>query len=330
MTHPMQHILRQLEVCARHTCALLLLGPTGCGKTTLARKVHEWSRRAGRFVAVNCAALPESLAESELFGHTKGAFTGAERTRAGYFEQAAEGTLFLDEVGDLTPANQARILKAVEEGEVVRVGDATPTPITCRIIAATSSPQLLRSDLAYRLGGVVVEVPGLAARPAEILPLAVQFAGAFTLSPCAEARLLAHDWRGNVRELRNVITAATIQAEVAERVTICGVDVAAALAHTLRPTTHPQPSATPHLRRLPAPLPTPPQDLPRVQVPHSRWAQAWHLSCAVSLFSREDYEAAANAPRSTAGRDLRAMVAVGILRRVPPHLYLWVCGAPTV
>lgn len=333
-TSPMQYILRHLRVCARHTCPLFLTGPTGSGKTTLARQVHEWSQRRGRFVPLNCAALSEGIAESELFGHVRGAFTGAERTRAGCFELASEGTLFLDEVGDLSPANQARLLKAVEEGEVWRVGDAAPIPTTCRIIAATSRPELLRADLAYRLGGVVVEVPGLAARPAEILPLAAQWAEPHTLTACAESALLAHEWPGNVRELRNVITAASIAAEVAERDTICGADVAAALARSLRPAAPLAltAAAVGGVQRLPPPRPLapPPSDLPPVEVSHPRWVQAWHLSAAVGMFSREDYEGAAGAPRSTAGRDLAAMVRRGILRVIPPHLYAWAGGAPAV
>lgn len=332
----MERTISQVKAAARRNCPLFFVGPTGAGKTTLAYKAHEWSGRRGGFVSLNCAALPEGLAEAELFGSASGAFTDAKRAKSGYFEQASEGTLFLDEVGDLSPTNQARLLKAVEEGAIVRVGETTPRPTSCRIIAATSRPDLLRPDLAYRLGGVVVEVPGLAARRSEILPLANRFAAEALahLSPDAPTFLLDADWPGNVRELRNVITAAAVLAEADGRNVITAADLAQAQDTASRLfSSSPAPSTSPTTPASPIPA-WPPSAasslLPPVTVRSPRWLSAWRLSHTHKLFTREDYEAAAGAPRSTAGRDLREMISFGILRRLPPRHYAWIGGDPSV
>ncbi|MFU7562042.1 sigma-54 interaction domain-containing protein [Roseiconus sp. JC912] len=201
---------------------VMILGSNGTGKEVVARHIHYESERRGEpFVAVNCAALVESLLESELFGHEKGAFTDANSTRVGKFELASGGTLFLDEVGDMSPGGQAKLLRVLEQREVVRVGGSVPIPVDVRVIAATNQPleQLIaekrfREDLFFRLNVVSLVLPDLAKRGDDILLLAEHFMQHFcyeigrkvpTLSESAKAALLSHPWPGNVRELRNTI-----------------------------------------------------------------------------------------------------------------------------
>ena len=201
---------------------LLLTGETGVGKEVLAAHIHRRSPRAsGPFVEVNCAALTESLAESELFGHQKGAFTGAVSAKEGFFEAADGGTLFLDEVGELALPLQAKLLRVLETKKVLRVGATTPTPIDVRVLAATHrdlpvdvKAGKFRQDLYFRLNGMTISVPPLRERRADIAQLASRFAARTArimnlrepaLEPAALARLEAHPWPGNVRELRNVM-----------------------------------------------------------------------------------------------------------------------------
>ncbi len=201
---------------------VLILGNNGTGKEVLARQVHyESKRRSGPFIAVNCAALVESLLESELFGHEKGAFTDAQQTRVGKFELANGGTLFLDEIGDMSPAGQAKLLRVLEEKVVVRVGGSLPIPVDVRVIAATNQPleQLIaqkrfREDLFFRLSVVSLSLPPLKARGNDVLVLADHFLSQFsyqigrskpTLSAAARLTLLQHPWPGNIRELRNTM-----------------------------------------------------------------------------------------------------------------------------
>ncbi|HKP76546.1 MAG TPA: sigma-54 dependent transcriptional regulator, partial [Longimicrobiaceae bacterium] len=208
----------------------LIQGESGTGKELLARIVHENSRRArGPFVAVNCAAIPETLLESELFGHERGAFTGAATRRLGRFERASGGTLFLDEVGDMSPTMQAKILRALQEHEIERVGGDTPVRVDVRVVAATNrdleaevAAGRFREDLYYRLAVVVVHLPALRERGGDVDLLAGRFMDAFAaehgrpvraLSPEAAARLRAYAWPGNVRQLRNVIERAVLVAD---------------------------------------------------------------------------------------------------------------------
>ncbi len=201
---------------------LLVLGENGTGKEVLARHIHfESQRRHGPFVAVNCAALVESLLESELFGHEKGAFTDAHQTHAGKFELANGGTLFLDEVGDMSPGGQAKLLRVLEEKIVVRVGGSQPIPVDVRVIAATNQPlqalvteRRFREDLFFRLNVVSMTLPPLRDRGDDILRLAEHFLDQFcqqigrrvpTLSREARQALMEHPWPGNIRELRNTI-----------------------------------------------------------------------------------------------------------------------------
>lgn len=202
--------------------SVLILGENGTGKEVLARHIHfESERRSGPFIAVNCAALVESLLESELFGHEKGAFTDANATHVGRFELASGGTLFLDEVGDMSPGGQAKLLRVLEEKIVVRVGGSQSIPVDVRVVAATNQPleelieqKRFREDLYFRLNVVKLTLPPLAQRGDDVLLLTNRFLHDFcfqigrqvpTLDRGAQGALLSHHWPGNVRELRNTI-----------------------------------------------------------------------------------------------------------------------------
>jgi formate hydrogenlyase transcriptional activator len=219
--------VRQARLVAAADTTVLLLGETGTGKELIARHIHERSRRAsGPFVAVNCAALPEALVESELFGHERGAFTGALATKLGKFEVAHRGTLFLDEVGDLPLEAQAKLLRVLQDGQVQRVGSTRSTRVDVRVIAATNqnlqaaiAARRFRSDLYYRLNVFPIRIPPLRDRPGDIVPLARHFLSdvaaklgrpPLRLAPAAADRLRSCHWPGNVRELQNVIERAVI------------------------------------------------------------------------------------------------------------------------
>ena len=217
------------RVAASRLTSVLLLGETGTGKELFARTIHQSGASAAEpFVAVNCAAIPESLLESELFGHEKGAFTGAHAAKRGLFELAASGTLFLDEIGEMPLALQAKILRALEERTVRPVGGLSEVPVRCRIVAATNRPLedavidgAFREDLYYRLSVFSIPLPPLRERADDVELLARHFLlerakeqeGAPTrLSDEAVAALRAHAWPGNIRELKNVIERAAILA----------------------------------------------------------------------------------------------------------------------
>ena len=203
------------------TAPVLITGETGTGKELVARAIHAYSPRARKpFVAVNQAALPPTLIESELFGHERGAFTGAVARRSGRFEAAAGGTLFLDEIGDLDPSLQSKLLRVVQEGTYERVGGNDPITGDVRIIAATNRPVrpgaagvTLREELYYRLAVIEIELPPLRARRSDI-PLLVAHAlrgkGARAVSEAAMQRLVANPWPGNVRELFHVLERAAV------------------------------------------------------------------------------------------------------------------------
>jgi Nif-specific regulatory protein len=211
-----------IQRVAQTDLAVLVLGENGTGKEVVAQSIHYRSpRREKPFVAVNCAAIPDSLAESELFGHEKGAFTDARQARCGKFELATGGTLLLDEIGELSPASQARLLRVLEEKVLVRVGGSQPVHVDVRIIAATNQDlaemvreRRFREDLFFRLNVVALNLPPLRDRREDILPLATYFLGEFCararrpvpeFSPAAEQQLQSHAWPGNVRELRNAM-----------------------------------------------------------------------------------------------------------------------------
>jgi DNA-binding NtrC family response regulator len=190
---------------------VLITGESGTGKELVARAIHQASGH-GPFVAVNCAALPDDLLESELFGHERGAFSGAIKEKPGLFEAAEGGVLFLDEIGDLPLPLQPKLLRALESGEIRRVGSTTPRMVRTRVVAATNrdleqhvSQGLFREDLFWRLNVLTIPVPALRERPADIPLLVEHFAGGCTVTAEAMARLVAHPWPGNVRELRNTL-----------------------------------------------------------------------------------------------------------------------------
>ena len=224
----MRRLDRLLQRIAPLDTTVLIRGETGCGKEVIARRLHALSGREP-FIAVNCAALVESLAESELFGHERGAFTGANQTHAGVFERADGGTLFLDEVGDMPLPLQAKLLRVLQEQQVMRVGGRAPIPVSARLVLATHqdleamiADGRFREDLFFRINVVELKVPPLRERREDILQLTQCF-----LDDCSERRgmarrsldldakdaLRAHDWPGNVRELRHTIERACIFAD---------------------------------------------------------------------------------------------------------------------
>ena len=213
----MAAVFAMLDKLAASEVTILLTGETGTGKDLLARAVHEASPRGGGpLVVFDCGAVTASLIETELFGHEKGAFTGAVAERVGAFERAHGGTLFLDEIGELPLELQPRLLRALEQREVRRVGGSVELPVDVRVIAATNrdlaaevAASRFRHDLFFRVNSAVVEVPPLRARVEDLAPLVTQLLeGRAHPTPAAMAALAAYDWPGNVRELRNVITTA--------------------------------------------------------------------------------------------------------------------------
>ncbi len=223
----MQNLYALVKHIATSDVSVLILGETGVGKEVIARAVHEHSpRRANRLITLNCAAIPENLVESELFGYERGAFSGASTAKPGLFEAASASTLFLDEIGELSRNVQAKLLRALETGEVLRLGTVRPVRVDVRIVAATNrdiqaeiANGLFRADLYYRLNGVSVTIPPLRERPDDIPALAYFFARRFARDQAprftddAIATLQAFPWPGNVRELRCVVERAVLLAQ---------------------------------------------------------------------------------------------------------------------
>ncbi len=226
----MQATIRRAEQVARSDASVLISGESGTGKEVLARYVHRRSRRAAAaFVALNCAAIPENLLESELFGHEKGAFSGAVARRVGKFEAADGGTLLLDEISEMDIRLQAKLLRAIQEREIDRLGGAGPVRVNVRLLATTNrdlkaeiAAGRFREDLYFRLNVVNLVIPPLRERPADIIALAEHFARHFAelnglparpLAPAARGALRCHPWRGNVRELENILHRAVLLAE---------------------------------------------------------------------------------------------------------------------
>jgi transcriptional regulator with PAS, ATPase and Fis domain len=212
-----REVVRRATHVAGTEVTTCLQGESGTGKEVIARFIHQRSaRHHGPFVAINCAALPEQLLESELFGFERGAFTGAQQTKPGQIELAAGGVLFLDEVTEMTPSAQAKLLRVLQEREFLRLGGTRPVRVNVRVIAATNrnledavAQGKFRADLYYRLNVFDIRIPPLRERREDILPLAVGFLREFTgaameLTPQAIEALRRHEWPGNVRELRNV------------------------------------------------------------------------------------------------------------------------------
>jgi sigma-54-specific transcriptional regulator len=222
-------LLANAERVAASDATVLIIGETGTGKELLARHVHASSGRTGPFVAVNCGAFSETMVEAELFGHEAGAYTGASQGRPGWFEAAQRGTLLLDEIGDLPMPMQVKLLRVLQERQVVRLGARKPIDVDVRLVAATNVDLAqaveaghFRRDLYYRLNIATLTLPALAQRPADIIALAEHFVAVYSkrqglkgmrLGEDARAALLAHGWPGNIRELENVIHYALIIAK---------------------------------------------------------------------------------------------------------------------
>ena len=224
----MQEVYKAIGRVAPQDVTVLILGESGTGKELVARAIYQHSRRADKpFLAINCAAIPDSLLESELFGHEKGAFTGADRQRIGKFEQADGGTIFLDEIGDMSPATQAKLLRVLQDQQFERVGGRDTLKVDVRVVAATNQKlddlvarSQFRQDLFYRLNGVTIALPPLRDRKEDIPQLVDHFVRVANrkldkhvtaVAPEALRVLENHDWPGNVRELQNVVRYAVIQ-----------------------------------------------------------------------------------------------------------------------
>lgn len=231
----MQEVYKLIGRVASQNVTVLILGESGTGKELVARAIYHYSDRSQRpFLAVNCAALPEPILESELFGHERGAFTGADKRRIGKFEQVNGGTIFLDEIGDMSLATQAKALRLLQQQQFERIGGNDTVSTDVRIITATnrdlaemSSQGTFRQDLFYRLNGYTIQIPPLRSRKEDILPIVQHLIRRFNLelnhcvrgvSAAAEQILLAHDWPGNVRELQSAIRYAMVQS-VSETIT---------------------------------------------------------------------------------------------------------------
>ena len=305
----MRRVYHLLDRIAPSTLPVLLLGETGSGKDVAAEWLHHRSQRPSqRFVRVNCAALSGAVVESELFGHERGAFTGAQQAHEGLFEAADGGTLFLDEIGELSTHTQAKLLRVLESGELLRVGSTRPRYVDVRLVAATNRhlPSLVQSghfreDLYFRLNAITVTVPRLRDRPCEILPLATFFLhraaerlkrAPLELGESAAAALYDHPWPGNVRELRHVMERAVI---LCHGVTLTAQDLALASA-----------SATP-----PAISPTPAEPA-RTPSWENASPSAKGMRGALREFERRRILAALEA---TGGNQTRAAILLGISRR---------------
>jgi sigma-54 dependent transcriptional regulator len=214
-------LLGDVERIASTDATVLIVGETGTGKELVARHIHACSKRSGPFVAINCGAFSETLIDAELFGHESGAFTGASHARAGWFETANGGTLFLDEIGDMPLPLQVKLLRVLQERQVVRIGARQPVPVDVRLIAATNvdlskavQAGRFRADLYYRINVASVRLPALRERPGDIMPLVLHFAEVYgtrlglvnvAVNPQAELLLTSYAWPGNIRELENVV-----------------------------------------------------------------------------------------------------------------------------
>ena len=224
---PMTEVQRLIDAAAAYDCPVLITGESGCGKELVARQVHLRSpRREASFVAINCAAIPEQIIESELFGYEKGAFTGAERAKPGLFETANGGTIFLDEINNASLSLQAKLLRVLQDATFYRLGDTEPRQVNVRVIAATNRdvPELIaqgdfREDLYYRLRVIEIHIPALRDRRDDIPLLANYFVDKYAkrfdkpmegMTTRVLGALMRHDWPGNVRELENVIQRAII------------------------------------------------------------------------------------------------------------------------
>ena len=256
--------------------SVLVIGESGTGKELVARSVHDTSNRSGPFVAVNCSAIPESLAESQLFGHAAGSFTGARAPHQGFFQQAHGGTLFLDEIGEMPLAVQAKLLRVLEERAVMPLGATRPVPVDVRIVAATHreldariADGTFRGDLHARLADIVLRTPTLRARLEDVLPLLVSALGpasAAALDPELVDALLLHGWPFNVRELLKIATELRVRGAGLPRLELSLV------AARLGPTRVTSDVSTLAIGGLSAPLPVPSPSAPPPEIPRTSLA----------------------------------------------------------
>jgi two-component system, NtrC family, response regulator AtoC len=343
----MRYLHELLARVAVRAINVLLLGETGVGKDVFAQRIHALSPRAAApFIGINCGALSESLLESELFGHEKGAFTGAHAAKRGLFEAAAGGVAFLDEVGELSPGLQVKLLRVLEDRSVMRVGSVRSTPIDVRVVSATNrnldrevAAGRYRSDLYYRLDGISIVIPPLRERPAEVVPLASLWlrrfsekegrAAAPVLSEAAAQKLRAYAWPGNVRELRNVVERALVLCDGpvldAEHILLSSAALHEVItagapppapepgtgggrAATMRP-----PDAAPEPRHArPAPPAPPAPATSRIAADLGAPASPEALRSRADVIERERLS---EALASCAGNQTRAAAALGISRR---------------
>ena len=313
----MRQVLEMATRVAAHPTTVLITGESGTGKEVIARAIHRMSpRRDAPFIAVNCAAIPESLLESELFGHARGAFTGAVADKAGLFERASKGTLLLDEIGDLPPVLQVKLLRVLQESTVRRVGESHERRVDVRLLAATArdveaelAAGRFREDLYYRLNVVRIHVPPLRERPDDLERLAVVLlaracrrAGRTArLAPGVLTALRAHPWPGNVRELENAIERAVV---------LAGGDLIDATAFPM-----PVPAQPPPPHALPSAPPSPPQAAaPPAQsdLPTNATDQALPLRDALVAAERE---AVARALAAAGGNRAEAAKLLGVSLR---------------
>ena len=336
-SEPMQEVFKLIGQLAASDATALITGESGTGKELVARAIYQNSRRAKEpFVAINCAAIPENLLESELFGHERGAFTGATAQRIGRFEQCNRGTLFLDEIGDMAPATQTKILRVLQNGTFERVGGNDTVHVDVRIIAATNKPleeavsrKEFREDLFYRLNVVRVQLPALRDRRSDIRLLVDYFlrkigassGGLKSISEGALVALDAYSWPGNVRELENVLRRAVV---VAKGPAILPVDLPPEVLQPGTPRETPRAAATP----VPAPAPvtspavpvgeaapTPaaeaPSDIPELARLLFRWAKS---QTGLKILPAVERELVIEALRETQGNQVRAARLLGITR----------------
>ena len=333
-------VRRLIEQVADTEATILVTGDTGTGKELVARALHETSTRASKpFVAVNCGAIAENLLESELFGHRRGAFTGAENAHKGLFREAADGALFLDEIGEIPPRLQRALLRVLETNEVRAVGSATTSRIRCRIIAATNADLAaladeghFRRDLMFRLQRLGIHLPRLRDRPDDIPPLSRHFLDMgrrhgihATLSPPLAAALRAYDWPGNVRELRNVVERMRLLHSDKLSYTLEDLDLKLRSAPSA-PTQPPLTSGAPPGPLPGGPLPATPDDeagaLHRLLSGGSsqlrRRERLRDLFATHHNLTRMEVATVLRVSPNTATKDLNALIQEGVIRRVEP------------
>jgi two-component system nitrogen regulation response regulator GlnG len=323
-SEPMQEVLKSIGQVAASDATVLITGESGTGKELVARCIHQHSLRAkGTFLAVNCAAIPENLIESELFGHEKGAFTGATNQKLGKFELCDGGTIFLDEIGDMSLPTQTKVLRAIQEGEIQRVGGTVTVKISVRLVAATNkdleamvASRQFREDLYYRLNVFRIRLPALRYRKGDV-PLLVDYmlqrqAAAKKIKPKrlsneALDALLAYDWPGNVRELENVVQRANVLAK----------------GETILPKDLPQDVLNPRkIAAAPAAMTTAPvAAAPDAAAPVAGLIPAYDMiykQCRVndgkSILSSIEMEMIRRAMEETRGNQLRSAMILGINR----------------